>query len=302
MEKAVIDGVELRLSHPDTTECDWVGQEELMDQLKACWLKVDPRDLALSPRLIGLPGIGKTTLAIATARHLGREVYVFQCTADTRPEDLLVTPVLSEEGRIAYHASTLVTAMIRGGICVLDEGNRMNEKSWASLAPLLDIRRYVESVVAGIVIQAHEEFRCCVTMNEDASTYEIPDYIMSRLQPAIEIDFPAKEDELQILKYNIPFAPKEILGITVEFLAQAHGLKLPFSSRDGINVIRYALKRIEAGEGDMKSHWEQAIRQVLGEDALELDELARKKRRHDAESLGLGDFFFEPGDDLNPDK
>ena len=34
--------------------------------------------------------------------------------------------------------------MIRGGIAILDEGNRMSEKSWASLAPLLDNRRYVE--------------------------------------------------------------------------------------------------------------------------------------------------------------
>jgi MoxR-like ATPase len=58
-------------------------------------------------------------------------LYIFQCTADARPEDLLVTPVLAESGKIAYHASPLVTAMIRGGVCVLDEGNRMNE-NWAA--------------------------------------------------------------------------------------------------------------------------------------------------------------------------
>ena len=83
------------------------------------------------------------------------ELYIYQCTADTRPEDLLVTPVLAESGKIAYHASPLVTAMLRGGVCILDEGNRMNEKSWASLAPLFDHRRYVESIVAGITITAH---------------------------------------------------------------------------------------------------------------------------------------------------
>jgi hypothetical protein len=87
---------------------------------------------------------------MAAAAERKQELYVFQCTADTRPEDLLVTPVLSQSGTIAYHASPLVTAMIRGAVCVLDEGNRMNEKSWASLAPLFDQRRYVESIVAGI--------------------------------------------------------------------------------------------------------------------------------------------------------
>ena len=40
--------------------------------------------------------------------------------------------------------------MIRGGVCILDEANRMSEKSWASLAPLLDTRRYIESIVAGL--------------------------------------------------------------------------------------------------------------------------------------------------------
>lgn len=301
MEIEVVDGVELRLSHPDTTECKWVGQDDLKYQLHACWLKVNDQDMPLSPRLVGLPGIGKTTLAIATARELEKEVYVFQCTADTRPEDLLVTPVLSQEGKIAYHASPLVTAMIRGAACVLDEGNRMSEKSWASLAPLLDARQYVESVVAGIVIHAHDDFRCCVTMNDDASTYEVPDYIMSRLQPAIEIEFPSREDELEILKYNIPFATKQVLGLTVDFLVRAHDLNLPFSSRDGINIIRYTLKMLKAGQGDLKTMWEQAVQQVLGGEALELDELAKKQRSDEAQNMGLGDFFFDPGDELNPD-
>ena len=91
-------------------------------------------------------------------------------------------------------------------MCVLDEGNRMNEKSWASLAPLLDHRRYVESVVAGITIAAHADFRCAVTMNEDESTYEVPDYILSRLQPTLTLGFPSRDDEMAILRYHLPFA------------------------------------------------------------------------------------------------
>src|SRR5688572_29985889 len=91
-----IDGVQLYLSRPDDSAGEWIGQREILKHLLACWLTVDERDLPLAPRIIGTPGIGKTTLAIAAGRARQQHVYIYQCTADTRPEDLLVTPVLAE--------------------------------------------------------------------------------------------------------------------------------------------------------------------------------------------------------------
>ncbi len=307
-ESVEIQGVRLHLSQPHAAAGPWIGQREVLKQLLACWLVVDPSDRPLSPRLIGPPGIGKTTLAMAAAKVRKQQLYINQCTADTRPEDLLVTPVLAESGKIAYHASPLVTAIVRGGICVLDEGNRMNEKSWASLAPLLDHRRYVESVVAGITVQAHANFRCTVTMNQDDSTYEIPDYILSRLQPTLKLGFPSRRDEKAILKYHLPFAEDALVEMTVEFLQKAHDLKLDFSPRDGVNLLRYAIKRM-AQDPDhpvaKDAAWREALAQCLGEDAQDLEALSRRKSQSlGGESLpmGLGDFFHDPDDDLHPDK
>jgi hypothetical protein len=307
-ESIEIDGVRLLLGRPDESPGEWIGQFEILKQLLACWLVVDKDDLPLSPRLVGTPGIGKTTLGMAAARARNQELYIYQCTADTRPEDLLVTPVLAENGRIKYHASPLVTAMVRGGVCILDEGNRMNEKSWASLAPLLDHRRYVESIVAGITIPAHAHFRCAVTMNDDESTFEVPDYILSRLQPTLTVGFPNRQDEMAILKYHLPFAEAEMLDLTVEFLQAAHGLKLDFSTRDGINVLRYALKRRMQDPAHPLARdaaWREALVHCLGEEALDLKALAERKRQTlggTAVPMGLGDFFFNPGDPLHPDE
>jgi MoxR-like ATPase len=278
MEKIIIEDVTLQLSHQDELRLFWVGQEELVDQVLAAWLVLNDEDLPLNPRLIGKPGVGKTTLAYAAAKRSKQPVYLFQATMDTRPEDLLVTPVISEANRIKYMASPLVTAMIKGGVCILDEGNRMSEKSWASLAPLLDNRRYVESIVAGIKIQAHPDFRFCATMNDDASTFELPEYINSRLQPQIFIDFPERDEEKLILARNLPFAPEDILNYVVDFLQAAHRANERYTARDGINVGRYALKLLKSGDRPKSAGavgpLRKAIRLILGEEALSYFELS----------------------------
>jgi MoxR-like ATPase len=265
-----IEGVTLHLAHPDEVPIQWVGQEEVMRQLLAAWLVVDPQDLPMSPRLIGKPGVGKTTLAYAGAKRMQREVYILQATVDTRPEDLLVTPVIEAAGKLRYVASPLVTAMIRGGIAILDEGNRMSEKSWASLAPLLDTRRYVESIVAGIKIKAHPQFRLVATMNDDASTFDLPEYIHSRLQPQILIDFPERDEEYQIMRENLPFGEERILQYVTDFLQQAHGADERYTVRDGINIARFAMKLKSLATEKMHESQalETAILQTLGEEAL----------------------------------
>ena len=265
-----IEGVTLHLAHPDELPVRWVGQEELMRQLLAAWMVLNERDLPMNPRLLGKPGVGKTTLAYAAAKRMGRDVYILQATMDTRPEDLLVTPVIEGERNLRYVASPLVSAMISGGIVIIDEGNRMSEKSWASLAPLLDNRRYVESIVAGIKIKAHADFRLVSTMNDDASTFELPEYIHSRLQPQIWIDFPERDEEYQILKENLPFAEDRILTYVTDFLQRAHAADERYTARDGINIGRYAIKlaSLATDPEHERRALETAIMEIVGEEAL----------------------------------
>ena len=263
-----IEGIELHLAHPDELDVPWVGQEESLRQLMAAWMVIDKRDIPMNPRLLGKPGVGKTTMAYAAGKRLGREVYIIQATVDTRPEDLLITPVIEGTSRLKYVASPLVTAMIRGGVAILDEGNRMSEKSWASLAPLLDNRRYVESIVAGVKIKAHLDFRLVATMNEDSSTFDLPEYIHSRLQPQILIDFPERDEELAILRENVPFSSDEVLQYVTDFLQQAHLSDESYTVRDGINIARYTLK-LQASSGQpAKSLFPESIVAILGDEAL----------------------------------
>src|SRR5208282_1758721 len=98
-----------------------------------------------------------------------------------------------------------------------------------------------------------------------------------------------------------------LLALTVEFLQQAHKLKLDFSPRDGINLLRFAIKRMAQDPAHplgRDAAWREALFCVLGEDAAALGKLPRPKRSAMGAKpapLGLGDFFFPPDDPLPPD-
>lgn len=264
-----VGDITVHLAKAYDVNTEWIGQEITARQLRAAWLKLSDDDTAMNPRLIGRPGVGKTTLAVAIAQEQNLPIFLMQGTSDTRPEDLIITPVITDGKNITYMASPLVTAMIVGGVCILDEGNRMSEKSWASLAALLDHRRYVDSVIAGVRIQAHPEFRFVTTMNDDSSVFDLPEYVQSRLSPQINLEFGDAENEARILKSALPYIDNDLLQMLVAFLSQAHSSLENYSVRDGIQIAKFASRLLVS---DAKSSLPEALFQsvlsILGEDAL----------------------------------
>ncbi|KAB8036067.1 AAA domain-containing protein [Silvanigrella paludirubra] len=268
-ESAQIGNINVKLAKEYEVNANWMGNDLASHQLRAAWLKLSEDDLPMNPRLVGKPGVGKTTLAVAVAKELHSSVYLMQGTSDTRPDDLIITPVITEGKQISYVASPIVTAMLVGGVCILDEGNRMSEKSWASLASLLDHRRYVDSVIAGLRIHAHKEFRFVTTMNDDSSVYDLPEYIQSRLNPQIFLDFADIETEARIIRYAVPYLEENLLTLLVSFLAISHKYEENYSVRDGIQIAKYA-QRLKSLNKDLTlpKALKASVFSILGEDAL----------------------------------
>ncbi|MFM7924790.1 MAG: ATPase, partial [Planctomycetaceae bacterium] len=103
------------------------------------------------------------------------------------------------------------------------------------------------------------------------------------------------------------FADDQLLNLTVEFLQQAHSLNLDFSTRDGINVLRFALKRLAQDSKHPMSRdaaWREALEKCLGEEAGDLKSLSERRSQSlggNMVPMGLGDFFFDQDDPLHPD-
>jgi hypothetical protein len=215
---------------------------------------------------------------------------------DTRPEDLLITPVIAEDRRIEYRASSVVSAMIRGGVLLLDEGNRMPERSWASLAPLMDERRYVESTLAAIKIHAHPDFRLCVTMNDDASVYELPGYVQSRLKPKIEIVRPPWEMQERIVRLKCPGVDDDLLRGVFEELTRRASAGRRDSIRDVLTLAEYAQKLRNLA---LDRPLERAIQQVLvspdGTEGKKASGRSRMTLRAQCRNLvGIPSFHYDP--------
>jgi hypothetical protein len=113
---------------------------------------------------------------------------------------------------------------------------------------------------------------------------------------------------MAILQYHLPFAEADMLAMTVEFLQQSHELRLDFSPRDGINLLRYAMKRLAQDPKHplaKDAAWREALEKCLGPDALDIEAAAQRRSRTlggENVPLGLGDFFFDPDDPLHPDR
>ena len=248
-EYVTVCGIRIRLARPYKLNFEWVGNRTVLNQLRASWHCTHPGESSMNPRLVGKPGVGKTALAYAAAVNMDLPVFFFQGTADTLPNDLLINPLVVETSKdhshVEYIASTVISAMIVGGVCILDEGNRMQEKAWASLAPLLDSRRYVESVAVGLLLKAHPNFRFVATMNDDSSCFDLPEYIQSRLHPYIGLDFPDRSEERKILEVNLPHTNPVVLDYVADFLNIARKEGEDYTPRDGIHIANYAGKLVD---------------------------------------------------------
>jgi MoxR-like ATPase len=232
----------------------------------------------LSPLLVGPPGTGKNRLVYECASMCGKELYIFQGHDDVTPEDIACAVRFSDDPnrKLDYIVSPLVTAMMTGGICFIDELAKIRPRALALLVSVLDERRYIDSNLLGERVDAHPGFRFIAATNtRDMEEGSLPDYIGSRTRPVVYVNSPTREEIDQILTSRYPAITREeslLRGFWGLWRTQ-NPETLP-APRDALHVFALALS-LAGYEGQTTSqpgriteaHVKQAYNQILQPDA-----------------------------------
>jgi MoxR-like ATPase len=142
----------------------------------------------------GVPGLGKTLLAKALARALGGEFKRIQGTADLMPSDITGVHVFDEAQRtFVFRPGPLFADVV-----LVDEINRAGPKTQSALLEAMEERQVSVERAAW---QLPADFLVIATQNprEFEGTYPLPESQLDRFMLRIDMDYPAREAEAEIL-------------------------------------------------------------------------------------------------------
>lgn len=254
---------------------EMVGREQEMTRILAAWMG-GSSSLPLSPLLLGEPGVGKNRIIYECARLCARELYICQGHEDITAEDLICAVRFSDdpEKKMDYIVSPLVTAMLRGGICFIDEIAKIRPRALAPLVSVLDERRYIDSTLLGERVYAHKGFRfVAATNSDDLDENPLPGFIRSRLRPVISIENSSREEIERITRgrFNgMANRGTDLLHRFWELWERRGGNRLP-TPRDSLYILSYAinLADFEAVRSRVPCDLNEQVGSVVTEEHIE---------------------------------
>jgi MoxR-like ATPase len=174
---------------------DLLGTRYLQGKKQAVRLSVTALLAGGHLLLEDIPGLGKTTLALALSGILGLSFGRIQCTSDLLPSDITGLSVFNrDENRFVF-----VRGPVFNNILLVDEINRAMPRTQSALLEAMEERRVT---VEGITYPLPEPFMVIATQNplEQVGTYPLPESQLDRFLIRTGIGYPTEEVETAIIR------------------------------------------------------------------------------------------------------
>jgi MoxR-like ATPase len=142
-----------------------------------------------------LPGLGKTTVAVAFARVLGMSFGRIQCTNDLLPTDVTGLNVFkTDRGEFEFHPGPIFNNLV-----LVDEINRATPKTQSAL---LEAMGEEQATIDGVTYRMARPFLVIATQNpiEHSGTFPLPESQMDRFVMRTRVGYPDRDSERDILR------------------------------------------------------------------------------------------------------
>ncbi len=142
-----------------------------------------------------VPGVGKTTLAMALGKATGLSFRRAQFTPDVMASDITgFTMYNKDENRFEYRSGLVMT-----NILLADEINRTSPKTQSALLEAMEEKRVT---VDGVVRPLPSPFIVIATQNSQGyvGTFPLPEAQLDRFQMRISMGYPTVEQEAEIMQ------------------------------------------------------------------------------------------------------
>ena len=169
-----------------------VGQEQVVNELMIV-LFAQGHGL-----LMGVPGLAKTLLVRTLASSLSLQFRRVQFTPDLMPSDITGTEVIQEDKATGERRFSSFKGPIFTNMLLADEINRTPPKTQAAL---LEAMQEIQVTAGGERYDLPRPFMVLATQNpiEQEGTYPLPEAQLDRFMFQINVDYPNREEELQVL-------------------------------------------------------------------------------------------------------
>lgn len=141
-----------------------------------------------------VPGVGKTTMALAFSRALGFEQVRMQFTPDVLPSDVVGYNIPAENGQMHYCKGAIMCNLF-----LADEINRTSPKTQSAL---LEVMEEGNVTVDGVTRKVPQPFIVIATQNPagSAGTQLLPESQLDRFMTRLSLGYPDLESEINMLK------------------------------------------------------------------------------------------------------